>query len=265
MEFVDILRQHWNWKAAVEILLLAAVIYLLFLVIRRTRGVVIVRGIALVLVLVFFVVLFLAQWLHLPVIRALMSQLVSIGAIAMFIIFQPELRRGLVRLGQNPLLGLFAKSETALRIEIIEAAVALANNKIGAIIVIVQDTGLASFIEAGTTIDAEVNSALIQTIFHPGTPLHDGGIIVEEDRIAAAGCVFPLTENPEARYLGTRHRAGVGVTEESDAIAIIVSEERGEISVAHRGELQVGLDRDKLRRVLETHSAGRSLPSATEA
>ena len=141
--------------------------------------------------------------------------------------------------------------ESALIEELIRAVSNLSKEKIGALIAIEREISLGTYVEGGVFIDAEVKADLIDTVFWPGSALHDGAIVIQNERIAAAGCLFPLTENPEiSKRLGTRHRAAIGLTEETDAVTVVVSEETGNISVGVRGHLERDLDRDSLRRIL---------------
>ena len=179
----------------------------------------------------------------------------TVGAIAILIIFQPELRRVLEHLGRGKF---FAKNELheqeieSMLNEIIVAVNELSKNKIGAIIALEQETGLNEFIETGVKIDAEISSGLFINIFMPNTPLHDGAVIIRKNRIAAAGCFLPLTDNQNlSKQLGTRHRAGLGLTEISDSLVVIVSEETGIISFARDGKLSRYLDLKSLKEILK--------------
>ena len=170
------------------------------------------------------------------------------------IVVQPELRRALVRLGQTRLFGLFLKRETkGIVEEIVRAAFRMSRRKIGALVAIEREVGLRNYIEHGTQVDAVVTSGLLSTIFFPGSDLHDGAVVIREGRIAAAGCLFPLSDNPGAgNTAGTRHRAGLGLSEETDAIVIVVSEETGNVSFVSRGEIEK-VDTDRLRELLVRH------------
>jgi diadenylate cyclase len=176
--------------------------------------------------------------------------------VPLFILFQPEIRRALVRLGHNPLFSMFFRPHGHITDELVEATFSLAGDKIGGLIAIERQVGLSSYTERGVRLDAEVSAELIKTVFWPGTPLHDGAIVIRQQRVAAAGCLFPLTENPHfSRELGTRHRAGIGVTEESDAAVIIISEQTGRVSLAVKGAIQQDLDENALRRALQDIAA----------
>jgi len=242
---------YLTWRAGIEVLLLALMYYAMLLLLRGSPGAGILKGLGVVIVIGFFGVLFLARFLQLNVIGNIASEMVALLSIAMLVIFQPELRRVLVRLGQSPLFGLFTKSPKEVTNQIVEAVAAMSRGKVGSLIAIEREIGLRSYAEGGVPLDAEVTASLLVTIFQPLTPLHDGAVIVQGDRVVAAGCLFPLTENVDAGSgLGTRHRAAIGVTEDSDAIAIAVSEETGTISVAVKGQLTRDLDPEGLRIIL---------------
>lgn len=225
-------------KIITEIAILWFCYYVLILYIKGTRTVQVLKGIFIVIMI--FIV---TQMLELHTISWIMTKLIPISIIALVIIFQPELRRGLARLGQ---FGAFPAKEIVID-EIGKAAAALSKKKIGVLIAVEREIGLRPYIESGVPIDGNVSSELISTIFMPNTPLHDGGIIIQEDRIIAAGCLFPLTQEAHiTRTLGTRHRAAIGLSEETDAIVVVISEETGSISVAVGGKLTRNLDRDEL-------------------
>ncbi len=234
------------WKAGFEILLLAAVIYYFLLLFRGTRGAAVLTG----FIIVLLVITGLTQFFQLDVINWILSRFIALLAIAVLVIFQPELRRGLAQLGsQNP----FASSR--LRVELAdvlsETAKALAQKRCGALMAVEREIGFRGVAETGVAVDAKATPELLTTIFFENTPLHDGGVILRGDRITAAACVFPLTQrqglNPS---LGMRHRAAIGLSEETDAVLVVVSEETGDISVAIGGELRRGLDPDAFREYL---------------
>jgi len=233
------------WKPLIEISLLWFVIYIVLLFIQGTRAVQVLKG---VIILVFG--FFIAQRLQLDSINWIMTKLFALSVIGFFILFQPELRRGLASLGQKPFFNMIFHEDKVLE-QIVEATNFLSKKKTGALIAIQRESNLKNYIESGITIDAEVSTELINTIFVPGVPLHDGGIIVDQNRIVAAGCLFPLTQNPRiSKALGTRHRAALGLSEETDAVVVVVSEETGNISLAISGKLTRDLDRESLLRVL---------------
>ena len=174
-----------------------------------------------------------------------------VSAIALVVIFQPELRRMLVRLGQTRWLGFLGKPRSVALGEVLSAVASMSKRKIGALIAIEREVGLRQVIEGGTRLNAEVTSEILGSIFYPNTPLHDGGVVIRSNRLAAAGCLFPLSENPKLhKELGTRHRAAVGLTEETDAVTVVVSEETGNVSVAVKGDLMYDLSVDELKSVL---------------
>lgn len=227
-----------------DILIVAFLFYRLFMLIKGTRAVQMFTGLFLLII-----VSLVAKWLNLNALNWILSSLKTVWVIAFVILFQPELRKALSQLGQNRFIGLFLKEEeTGTVSEIVKACHQLAQKSIGAIIVIEQDVGLKNYIETGTALDAKVTSELLITLFTPPSPLHDGAVIIEKNRIVAAGCILPLSSNPRlGRSLGTRHRAGLGLSEETDAIVIIVSEETGMISLAIEGKLKRKLDINTLR------------------
>lgn len=232
------------WKSMVEIIILWFVIYHIMLFFEGTHAVQVMRGI--VILLVCFLVF---EKLDLRVLNWLLTKLFGISVIAILIIFHQEIRQGLARLGQRNLFATTLREEEldrALR-EIGKAIEALSKDKIGALIAIEKDVPLAAYIESGVLIDARLSSDLIQNIFTPNSLLHDGGLIIQNDRIIAAGCLFPLTQKQDlSRVFGTRHRAALGISEETDAIIIIVSEERQDVSLVYRGKLYKDLGPEEL-------------------
>lgn len=233
------------WKPILEILVLWAVFYIILLFLEGTRALYVLKGLIL-LVVVFFV----TQRLGLDKISWILTRLFALSVISLLIIFQPELRRGLARMGQMPIFSIFVKEEHIVD-ELFMAVTSLSRKKIGALIAIKRQIGLNPYIESGVPIDSKINAELISTIFTPRTPLHDGAIILDESRIVAAGCLLPLSQNPRlSKSLGTRHRAAIGLTEETDSICIIVSEETGAVSMAIGGRLTRNLNEEDLARVL---------------
>ena len=231
------------WKKILEILILWFSYYLVFLFIRGSRVVQLLKG--LVLIVLLFVI---AQQLELTTVSWIITKIFPISVLAFLIIFQPELRRGLVRLGQ---LGILLKEEKVID-EIVKSATILSKKKIGALIAIEREVGLRPYIESGVPLDSKVTSELINTIFMPNTPLHDGGIVIEGGTIVAAGCLFPLSQDSRlSKTMGTRHRAAIGLAEETDAVIVVVSEETGAISVAIAGKLTRGLDKETLSKILD--------------
>jgi len=244
--------EYFDWKAALQIFVLAGIIYSVFDFLSVSPGGGILRGFTVLTVVLSVVTLLLAKSLRLRVIDWLVTQFfLPFGVIALLIIFHTELRRGLWRIGQSRIFGVFSPGGLAPISEIVDATVAMSRQRIGALLAIERDVSLGAYAERGQRLDAQVSAPLLISIFHPGALLHDGAVIISGNKIVAAGCIFPLTENPEFGVaLGTRHRAAIGITEESDAIAIVVSEETGAISLAVRGKLTANLDRESLRAAL---------------
>ncbi len=237
-----------GWGDLIEILIVAALFYRILILLQRTRAMQILVGVALL-----GGGYFLARILELDLIRTLLETLFQYGAIAALVIFQPELRSALARLGQNRMLRLFTKLEgNEVVDELVEAVEQLARSKTGAIIAIENDVGLDEYARTGSPIEARVSCDMLTTIFTPNSPLHDGAVIIVGDTIKAAGAILPLGQSPlQDRTLGTRHRAALGLSEESDALVVVVSEETARISVATAGRLQVGIDPQRLREILE--------------
>ena len=236
---------HFNLTIDVlDIIIVAFLFYKLFQLVRGTRATQMFIGLFLLIILSFVV-----QWLNLNALNWILSSLKTVWVIAFVILFQPELRKALTQLGQNRIIGIFIKVEESSTVsEIVKACHKLTQSSIGAIIVIEQDVGLRNYIETGTPLDARVTSELLVSVFTPPGPLHDGAVIIEKNRLVAAGCILPLSQNPRlAKSLGTRHRAGLGLSEETDSIVIIVSEETAAISLAVGGKLKRKLDINTLR------------------
>lgn len=242
-----------DWKDLLEILIVAAVFYRILLVLAGTRAIQMLLGLVLLVG-----VYFSSRLLNLRLIQELLEYLFQYGAIAALVVFQPELRSALAHLGQNRLVRLFTRlEENEVAQEIAQAAEELARGKVGAIIAIEREIGVGEYAESGTPIHARVSAALLSTIFSPYSPLHDGAVIIRGDTVIAAGAILPLTQFPVAdKSLGTRHRAALGLSEETDALVVVVSEETSTISVAFRGQLQRGLDADRLAAIIEAHSRG---------
>ncbi|HKM59084.1 MAG TPA: diadenylate cyclase CdaA [Chthoniobacterales bacterium] len=229
---LELIGEYWN--AAIEILLLAVAIYYGYLYFRGTRGAKVLTGLA----ILFITLTLVSQILNLTVISWLLRSLTAFVAIALVVIFQPELRRALAELGSSQLFSSATQKKETIDI-ITDAVFELSNRQIGALLAIERDTAIRSFAESGINIDCEMSEELLITIFFPKTPLHDGGVIIRNDRIIAAACIFPVSQREDLdRTLGLRHRAALGVTEESDAIAIVVSEETGSVSICHRGKIE---------------------------
>jgi len=232
------------WKPVIEITILWFVIYHMMLFFEGTRAKQVLRGIVILLV-----AFLLFHKLDFEILDWLLTKLFAISVIAILIIFHPEIRQGLARLGRRHLFGTVLRQEEwdyILRV-ICKAAENLSKEKIGALIAIEKDEPLSNYIESGVLIDARVSVDLIETIFTPKSLLHDGGLVIQQGRICAAGCLFPLTQNQElSRIFGTRHRAALGLSEETDAIIIVISEERQDMSLVYRGRLYKDLSQEEL-------------------
>jgi len=244
-EQLQLLRPGWGDLA--EIAIVAALLYRLLVLIQRTRAMQMLLG----LFLVGFVYV-VAVVMDFVLIRYLMETLFQYGIIAALVVFQPELRSALARLGQSRMLRLFARMEESKVVEeIVEAVSQLSRSKIGGIIAIEQEVGLDEYAHTGSPVDARVSSEMLTTIFTPYSPLHDGAVIIVGDVIQTAGAILPLTQYPVAdKTLGTRHRAALGLSEETDAIVIVVSEETARVSVARGGRLERDVHPDRLRSIL---------------
>ena len=243
-------------KAGIEVLLIFLLVYAFLRLLQGTRGVGILKGLTVFLGLLAAFVIVVTRWFPLETVNWVVTRLAPVILVPMFILFQPEVRRALIRLGQNPIFRMFFRPHARFTDELVEATFSLAGDKIGALIAIEREVGLSSYVERGVRLDSELSAELVKTLFWPGTPLHDGAVVIRQQRVAAAGCLFPLTDNPHfSTELGTRHRAGIGVTEESDAVAIIVSEQTGQVSLAVNGAIQQDLDENALRRALEDIAA----------
>jgi len=236
-----------SWLDLVDILIVAFLIYQLLQFIRGTHAVQMALG-ALVLVLLYW----LSQLLHLETVNWLLRTFMPYLVFGIIVVFQSEIRKVLAQLGKTPLPGVFGSPRTEEVIdEVVLAGTTLAAQRTGAIVVIERDMGLRSYIETGIALDAYVTYDLLISIFNPGTPLHDGAVIIQGNRVAAAACFLPLTVNPQlSRELGSRHRAAIGVTEDTDALAVVVSEETGVISLVVGGRIRRELDGVSLKSAL---------------
>lgn len=232
-----------NWRAFVEILLLAAGIYYCIRLVRGTRGAPVVLG----FLLVMLVLTSLTLALNLEVLRLLLRNFLAFFAIAVIVIFQPEVRRIFANLGSLPFFA--STRETRQNIEVlIKTVERLSDVRIGMLVAIEQTIQLQDVVESGVPVDCVATPEILETIFFPNNAMHDGGVIMQGDRIAYAACIFPLTRKPGlSASLGTRHRAAIGLSEETDAVVVVVSEETGAISYAHRGELVRNVSIEQLR------------------
>ncbi len=240
--------QQLRWQDIVDILVVWFVIYRLFIAIRGSRAVHMIVGL-----FILMVVSFISQWIQLRTINWILQNFWTIWVLAVVVLFQPELRRTLADVGKHRFFAAFHRMEKATLIEeIVRAAVNMASRKIGALIVFENETKLHNYVEAGVTIDAQVSRELLGSIFNPKSPLHDGAVIIRNGRIAAAGCFLPLTLDQKiSQEMGTRHRAALGITEETDAVIVVISEETGSISLAMGGGIIQDLDAISLRRNLQ--------------
>jgi len=237
----------WMWASMIfQILVLALAFYYIFIFFRGTRGAQVLVG----LVVVMVVLIGLTQVFNFDALNYILRRFTVYLSIALLIIFQPEIRRALAELGKQPVFVVPMERRTAVD-HIVQAVATLAEHRVGALIAVEREIGTRAIQETGVRLDARVAPELLASIFFPHTPLHDGGVIIRGSRILAAGCVFPLSQKVELqKKLGMRHRAAVGLSEETDAVVIVVSEETGTISVTYRGRLSRGLDEDRLRRFL---------------
>ncbi|HEX4087024.1 MAG TPA: diadenylate cyclase CdaA [Chthoniobacteraceae bacterium] len=232
-----------NWRSAIEIGILWVVIYNAYLYFRGTRGAKVLTGLALALLTLIFV----SQLLRLEVILWLIRSITAFLAVALVVIFQPELRRALAALGSHHFFTSTPQNRETIEV-ISDMVFELSNRQFGALIAIERDINIAAFAETGVQIDCELSPELVVTIFQPKTPLHDGGLILRNDRILAAACIFPVSQREDLdRNLGLRHRAALGLSEESDAVTLVVSEESGIVSICHRGKIERNFDPESLK------------------
>ncbi|MDH4231963.1 MAG: diadenylate cyclase CdaA [Nitrospirota bacterium] len=243
---IELLKEHRWILDLLDIALMSIVLYRLLLIVKGTKAAQMLIGLGILLLASLasrYLELFTIDWL----VQSFWAQIV----IAIIVLFQPEIRRALAHMGEAQFLNFASAEELKSLEEIVRASISLANRKIGALIVIERDTSLKDFVEIGTNLDARVSKELLLSIFHPSSPIHDGAVIIKGNRIAAAGCFLPITLSSDlSKSLGTRHRAGIGLTEETDAVAIIISEETGFISFALGGKIEERIDMGTLRDML---------------
>jgi len=267
VEYILRIREYGLIKVGAELVLIGLVLYLVWLFLQGTRGSRLMRGLIVTFISVFLIVDVLAERLDLERINVLFQPLVYMIFFGALIVFQPELRRALMQLGEASWIRRFIRETHATTTPIVSAAKYLADHRIGAIIAIERQVALGAVTESGVRLDAAVSSELLRAIFWPGSPLHDMGVVIQEGRVVAAACQFPLTESDRLDpSLGSRHRAAVGLTEDSDAVVIVVSEETGSISLAVGGKLYRGLtpealDQD-LQRLLHVATEGEGKSAA---
>src|SRR5215212_9650681 len=243
-------RPPVGWWDLLDIAIVSFLIYEFLKLIRGTRAVQMAAGSLIILVL-----FYASRLAPLQTVNWLIRNMLVYVAFAAIVIFQSDIRRALAHFGQAPFFRYFYRQEAADETieEIVVAATMLSAQKVGAIIAVEREIGLRNYIESGIPLDATLTYDLLVTIFHPGSALHDGAVILQENRVAAAACFLPLTVNPRvSRELGTRHRAAIGLTEEGDAVAVIVSEETGNISLAIDGHIERAMSSDDLRQRMRT-------------
>lgn len=250
-----------GWTDLAEILIVAYIVYRILLVLQKTRAMQIMLGVVLLAFLYGT-----ARLLDLILIRTILEAALQYGAIAALIVFQPELRAALARLGQSRMLRAFQRMEgSRVAEEIVEAAERLSRARHGAIIAIEQEVGLGEYAETGSAVDARVSAEMLTTIFTPYSPLHDGAVLIAGDQIRAAGAILPLTQSTiKDRSLGTRHRAALGLSEETDAIVVVVSEETAQVSVAVGGRLERDVTPDRLRAIVQGAAPAQELALAAQ-
>jgi diadenylate cyclase len=258
-------RAPVGWWDLLDIAIVSILIYEFLKLIRGTRAVQMALG-SLLIILMFY----LSRLAPLQTVNWMIRNMLVYVVFAAIVIFQSDIRRALAHFGQAPFFRYFNRQEAAGETieEVVVAATMLSTRRIGAIVAIERDIGLRNYIESGIPLDAELTYDLLVTIFQPGSPLHDGAVVIQDDRVAAAACFLPLTVNPRvSRDLGTRHRAAIGLTEESDAAAVVVSEETGQIALALDGQIERGLTgdelRERLRSLIMQRRSGRRVAVAT--
>lgn len=253
----EIITQAWNFfKPSIEIIVLWYVFYQIIIFFEGTRAFQVLKGFAYILI-----GFLLSQVLGLTTLNWLFRNFFAISIIAILIIFQQELRQGLARLGQQHLFNISLEETEIIAVieEITTASYKLANRKIGCIMAIERNTKLKTYLESGVFIDAKICAELMQSIFIPTSPLHDGGIIIRGDRLLAASCLFPLSDNASLnKILGTRHRAALGISEQTDAVSIVVSEETGDISIASDGRFIPVVNKERFTNILKNLLMGQS-------
>jgi diadenylate cyclase len=241
------LLSNFRIQDAIDIAIIAFVIYRIIDLIRGTRAVQMLIGLSVV-----FLTYLSSQYFSLYTLNWILDNFLSSILLVIVVIFQDDIRRALTQVGTRPFFGTEPRLLGQDLEEIVRASVSLASKRIGALIVLPRDVGLNQYIEVGTPLDAKVSKELITSIFIPTSPIHDGALIIQHGRIIAAGCFLPLTTNPHvSKTLGTRHRAAIGLTEETDAIVVVISEEEGAISLVREGRITRGVDAGTLRSTLQ--------------
>ena len=247
----------------VEILVFTVIFYLVLRSLRGTRAAAVLRGFVVLVVVGFLGMLWASDLFGLTNLKEMLDNIIPVSLLALVMIFVPEIRRGLSRLQPRLFSSVLHGPPTLIIDELVHAAVRLSKNRIGMLVAIQRDVGLGDFVEQGVRIDSKVSREILESLFYPGSALHDGAVIIQEERLAAGGCLFPLSDNVSSKTMGTRHRAAIGISEITDAITLIVSEETGKISIAEKGKLTTDLSPemlDKTLRDLYTKTEGLSLP-----
>jgi len=261
LKYLYRVRTYDPWAVGVQLVLIGLVVWWVIRFLRGTRGASLVKGAAVLLATVYLAIQLLPSGPGWGAIEFLYGKFLLFAFVAMVVAFQPELRRALAQIGRARVFGgprRYLEQEIA---GLMESAGYFSRNKIGAIVAIERKVGLGAWLETGTPLDAELTAPLLNTLFHPGTQLHDMGVIIRNGRIAGAACQFPLAESDEVDIsLGSRHRAALGLARETDAVVLVVSEQTGRISVAHEGQLSVGLDVEALGELLRAALAPEKKP-----
>ncbi len=261
VNFWNAIRIYGWWSVALELLIIGLFVYSIMRFLQGTRGERMIKGTGFLLVVLYLIVRLIGSELRLERINFLYGKFLLFASFAAVVVFQPEIRRALMRLGETRFFRSFSTQLNEDIEALVEAAMFLSRRKIGALIAIEREVGLGGIAESGTKINADLSAAMLNTIFWPNSPLHDLGVIVSSGRIMYAGVQFPLAESGDLeRELGSRHRAAVGMSQESDAVVLVVSEQTGDISIADRGQLLRRLSADQLRNVLSELLGGKQQP-----
>lgn len=242
------LLQSIEWTDLIDIALMSFILYRTLLIIRGTRAIQSLAGL-----LVLMVVYVIADWLPLMSINWMLKQFFEISVLALIILFQEDIRKGLARAGGRFVLQGRRSADLPLLEDIVRASYAMASRRMGALIAFERGGSLDEYVESASLLDARVSQSLLLSIFHPTSPLHDGAVIIQKGRVACAQAFLPLTQSKSvSKFLGTRHRAAIGLTEETDAVVVVVSEERGVVSICQGGKLRPTADAKELRQALQT-------------
>lgn len=251
LTYIQRVRNYNPLVVGIQLVLIGAVVWAVLRFLRGTRGARLLKGAALLLAALYIVIRLLPESQEWKRIEFLYANFLILTFVAVVVAFQPELRRVLIRIGQARLFGRAHREVEDLIEALVDSASYLSRNKIGAVIGIERLVGLGGLVQTGTSLEAEVSAGLLNTIFYPGSALHDMGVIISNGRVAAAGCQFPLAESTDVdASMGSRHRAALGLAQDSDAVVLLVSEETGRISLACEGQLYLGLEESNLREML---------------